>query len=91
MKKQGQHCFVSGHVQGVFYRDQARRKAAELGITGWVRNLPDGRVEAMAFGDPDQLETFVNWLWEGPSAARVDAVDATEVPWEQYQDFTIRY
>ena len=71
--------FVSGRVQGVFYRATCVRKAQELGITGFARNLPDGRVEVLACGEAAVVETFVNWLWEGSSASKVTAVDTADV------------
>jgi acylphosphatase len=71
--------FVSGRVQGVFYRATCVRKAQELGLTGFARNLPDGRVEVLACGDAPAVEAFVNWLWEGSPASKVAAVDSSEV------------
>jgi len=62
---------VSGRVQGVFYRDSTRRQAQAIGVTGWVRNLHDGRVEVLACGDSLKLETFKNWLEIGPEYAKV--------------------
>jgi acylphosphatase len=84
------HCFVSGKVQGVFYRANTQRKAVELGLTGWARNLPDGRVEVMAFGPPEQIELFTAWLWEGPSAARVDDVSITDIDHQEFANFSVR-
>jgi len=72
-------CFVSGRVQGVFYRATCVRKAQELGITGFARNLPDGRVEVLACGEAPRVEAFVKWLWEGSPASKVTAVDCAEV------------
>ena len=63
--------FVSGRVQGVFYRDSTRRQAQSQGITGWVRNRLDGRVEVLACAAPEQLETFAKWLEIGPEYAKV--------------------
>ena len=68
------HVWVTGLVQGVFYRATAERVASGLGLAGWVRNLPDGRVEAVAEGPRDALDRFVAWCHEGPDAARVDDV-----------------
>ncbi|HEY2624553.1 MAG TPA: acylphosphatase [Dyella sp.] len=65
---------VSGRVQGVFYRASAREQALALGLSGYARNLPDGRVEVLAFGPASAIDTFERWLWQGPAAARVDAV-----------------
>ena len=70
--------FVSGRVQGVFYRATCVRKAQELGITGFARNLPDGRVEVLACGEPALVEQFIAWLWEGSPASKVAAVDSSE-------------
>ncbi|WP_343217771.1 acylphosphatase [Kitasatospora sp. SID7827] len=69
---------VSGTVQGVFFRDSCRRAAAEAGVAGWVRNLPDGRVEAVVEGDPDAVEQVVGWLRHGPSRAVVEGVEVIE-------------
>ena len=68
------HLFVEGRVQGVGYRYSARAKAAALGLLGWVRNLPDGRVEILAQGTPDSLNAFVQWCREGPRLSQVTGV-----------------
>jgi acylphosphatase len=65
---------VSGRVQGVFYRASAREQARALGLIGWVRNLADGSVEAVASGSPEALAAFASWLADGPPRARVSAV-----------------
>lgn len=75
-------CLVGGRVQGVFYRASAARRARELQLHGYARNLPDGRVEVLACGEEAALSTFVDWLWEGSSAAKVTAVEVTDVPEE---------
>jgi acylphosphatase len=67
-------CFVSGRVQGVFYRATAARRARELGVEGHARNLPDGRVEVLACGAAQAVEEFVRWLWIGSSASKVSDV-----------------
>ncbi len=67
-------CLVSGRVQGVFYRAATRNKAVELGLRGRARNLPDGRVEVIACGPQDRLARLQQWLWEGPTHARVSDV-----------------
>jgi acylphosphatase len=69
--------FVSGRVQGVFYRATCVRKASSLGLTGYARNLVDGRVEVLVFGEQPAVEQFVAWLWEGSPASKVTDV-ATE-------------
>jgi acylphosphatase len=71
--------FVSGRVQGVFYRATCVRKAQELGITGFARNLADGRVEVLACGEAAVVAAFETWLWEGSSASKVTAVDSVDV------------
>jgi len=70
------HVFVSGRVQGVFYRATTREQARERGVDGWVRNLDDGRVEAVFEGPADAVEAMVEWCHEGSSRARVDDVEA---------------
>ena len=69
------HVHVSGRVQGVFFRDATRHKAQELGLSGWVRNLPDGRVEAIFEGHPDGVRQAVRWCEGGTPEASVENVD----------------
>ncbi len=71
---------VSGRVQGVFYRGWTCREAAELGVRGWVRNLHDGRVEALLCGPAAAVDTLIARMHEGPGAAQVDAVAVEDVP-----------
>ncbi len=68
---------VSGRVQGVGYRAFARRKAEELGLSGYAENLPDGRVEVVAEGEEEDLQLFLEFLKRGPRLAQVEAVDTT--------------
>jgi acylphosphatase len=85
------HLTVTGRVQGVYYRASAAQRARELGLAGWVRNLPDGGVEALAEGPRADLEAFVAWCRRGPPAARVDALDASwSAPAGEAGDFAIR-
>jgi acylphosphatase len=75
------HAVVHGRVQGVFFRDSCRRRARELGISGWVRNRSDGTVEAMASGRSADVDALVSWLHVGPPHADVTEVrvqDATD-------------
>lgn len=67
----GRRCVVSGRVQGVFYRASAQQRAQVAGITGYARNLADGTVEVLAYGEEAAVLEFVQWLWIGPSAAKV--------------------
>jgi acylphosphatase len=74
-------CVVVGRVQGVFFRASAQREARRLGLTGWVRNRPDGSVELLAEGEDESLRDFIGWLQRGPTSARVDRVDTR---WRSY-------
>ncbi|XXT18359.1 acylphosphatase [Sorangium sp. So ce429] len=67
--------FVRGRVQGVFFRASTQREAKRLGLTGWVKNRPDGSVEVLAEGEEDGLKELIAWANRGPSAARVERVD----------------
>ena len=73
-------CWVSGRVQGVFYRGTTVSRAREMGITGYARNLPDGRVEVLLQGPQAVVEDFIKWLWIGSVASKVTAVDVRDVP-----------
>lgn len=73
-------CLVSGRVQGVFYRATCQRRARELGVRGYAKNLPDGRVEVLACGEPEPVRAFIEWLWEGSAASRVEAVEVSDAP-----------
>jgi len=66
---------VYGQVQGVFFRQSAKREADKLGLVGWVRNEADGTVEVLAVGPKNQLEKFIEWCKNGPDAAKVEKVD----------------
>jgi acylphosphatase len=66
---------VRGRVQGVFFRAEARARAESLGVAGWIRNLPDGSVEAVFEGEDDRVESMVEWSRHGPTGAEVEAVD----------------
>ncbi|GAB2641800.1 acylphosphatase [Kribbella swartbergensis] len=69
---------VHGLVQGVFFRDSCRREAQRAGVSGWVRNQPDGTVEALFEGAEDDVERMLEWVRHGPPYARVERVDVTE-------------
>lgn len=71
-------CLVAGRVQGVWYRATASREAARLGLDGWAKNLPDGRVEVVAAGPHAPVAEFCGWLWSGPSGAKVNSVTVEE-------------
>ena len=81
---------VSGRVQGVFYRASTEAAARRLELTGWVRNLPDGRVELVACGEEAKLGELERWLWQGPPHARVERVSVRDVPGEAFSGFSMR-
>jgi acylphosphatase len=78
MKKRRAHVWITGRVQGVFFRAYARDAAQLIGVTGWVRNLPDGRVEAVFEGEVDKVEKMMEWCYEGSPMSRVDEVEVLE-------------
>ncbi|MFC7134002.1 MULTISPECIES: acylphosphatase [Salinibaculum] len=85
------HVFVSGNVQGVYFRATTRETAERHGVDGWVRNLDDGRVEAVFEGPEADVERLVEFCHEGSDAARVDDVDVTYAEPEGVEGFRIRY
>jgi len=86
------HVYVSGRVQGVFFRENTRRLAQKMGVTGWVRNLPDGRVEAVFEGEKEAVRKMIEFCKRGPPAARVDDVEIIwEKPRGEFLDFEIRW
>ena len=89
--KERAHVYVSGNVQGVFFRDSARQKAEELGLVGWVSNTSDGRVEAVFEGPTDEVRQMVDWCENGPSQADVDDVEVEyEEPEGDLESFEVR-
>jgi acylphosphatase len=84
------HFLVSGQVQGVFFRASAESTARRLGLTGWVRNLRDGRVELVACGEEVPLQELERWLWQGPPRARVEQVVSGYIEQQAFHDFEIR-
>jgi acylphosphatase len=84
------HVIMRGDVQGVFFRESTRRKAAEAGVAGWVTNRPDGSVEAVFEGAPDAVELLVEFAREGPTAASVDSIDVEEQSPEGLTGFDVR-
>jgi acylphosphatase len=92
MAEKRAHLYVSGRVQGVNFRYYTRQQAASQGVKGWVRNLRDGRVEAVFEGPGEAVERMVDWCEKGPPAARVTDL---EVNWEEpegsFTGFHVRY
>jgi acylphosphatase len=86
------HVYVSGRVQGVFFRSETQDEARRKDVTGWVRNLADGRVEAVFEGEKENVERLIEFCRKGPPGARVTKAD---VAWEDYRDefrsFTMRF
>ena len=86
------HVHIEGMVQGVFFRANTLRMASSLGLTGWVRNLPDGRVEAVFEGEEHILATMLEWCWQGPPFAAVRHVEVKDEPYTgDYTAFNVRY
>ena len=89
--KKTMHCYISGRVQGVCFRMYTEQQAQLLGLRGWVRNLPDGRVEVKASGDEEQLKQLRAWLKHGPELANVLAMKCEELDYEEFDTFTTRH
>lgn len=92
MERLRAHVIIHGLVQGVYFRASTREEAVRLGVAGWVRNLPNGSVEAVFEGEKRRVEEIVGWCHKGPPGARVEKV---EVSWDQFNGefsrFDIRY
>jgi acylphosphatase len=84
-------CYVSGRVQGVFFRATTCQHAKQLGLSGYTRNHMDGRVEVVACGSPQALDSFQKWLWQGPSHAKVTAVQCEFLAYKPLKGFQIKY
>ena len=86
------HIVIEGIVQGVFYRASTIEESSKLGLTGWVKNCPDGRVEAVFEGEIDKIEQIVEWCKKGPPGAVVSNVETVlERATGEYDSFTIKY
>ena len=86
------HVYISGRVQGVFFRAETQRAAKGFNITGWVRNIADGRVEACFEGKDENIDKMLAWCHIGPPAAGVEEVLAEEEPYTgEFHDFNIKY
>ncbi len=83
------HCFVSGRVQGVWFRASTREQALRFGVTGFARNLPDGRVEVMACGTAEAVEALESWLWQGPEFAEVRGIECQSAQIGDFDSFSI--
>lgn len=86
------HVFVSGRVQGVGFRASARNKAQGLNVNGWVKNLHDGRVEAVIEGDPDAVQQMIRFFKKGPRMSKVTDYEINdETPKENLNTFSVKY
>jgi len=86
------HVYISGRVQGVFFRAETQRAAVDFILNGWVRNLADGRVEALFEGDDANVDKMLAWCHIGPPAARVEKVLTEEEPFiGEFRDFNVKY
>ncbi|MCS7149572.1 MAG: acylphosphatase [Caldimicrobium sp.] len=83
---------ISGRVQGVFFRAYTKEEAQRLGLKGWVRNLPDGRVEALFEGEPSAVDEMIKWCQKGSPTSVVTKVEVLEEPFKgDLNEFVIRY
>jgi acylphosphatase len=80
---------VTGKVQGVYFRQNAKEKAIELGLTGQAKNLRDGNVQIMATGTQEQLDAFTDWCKKGPPRAEVSGLEVLEIPLKKFEHFRI--
>ena len=85
------HVSVTGRVQGVFFRAWMREQAAALGVTGWVRNCPDGRVDSHVEGEEAAVQKLIERLHRGPPAAQVEDVQQWDVELCDFEDFEVRH
>jgi acylphosphatase len=83
------HCYISGKVQGVWFRASTREQAQALNITGWARNLPDERVEVLACGEKEKIAELYEWLKHGPERAVVTNISYEELSWQEQQGFAL--
>jgi acylphosphatase len=82
---------VAGRVQGVFFRAWAQSQARELGVSGWIRNADDGSVEAHLEGDEAAIKALIERMWQGPSSAEIEQVEAEDADWEGLAGFEVRH
>lgn len=92
MEQTRAHLKITGRVQGVGFRNSTRRKARQLGVNGWVRNLPNGSVEAVVEGNKEDVEDLIAWAKRGPRLASVNEVKLEQKePKNEFETFSIRY
>ncbi len=88
MAGQCRRALVTGRVQGVWFRGSTQQQARKLGVTGWARNLPDGRVEVLMCGEASSLDSLQQWLRKGPPLAKVSDIQISEEPEQNFREFT---
>jgi acylphosphatase len=82
--------FISGRVQGVYFRVYTRKAALGFGLRGWVKNLPDGRVEAVIEGEERKVEEMLEWCWQGSPSSKVEKVEVITEPYRgEFKDFIV--
>jgi acylphosphatase len=92
MNNKRMHLIIEGRVQGVWFRESTRGQAVSLGVSGWVKNRPDGAVEALLEGPEDAVMRLVTWCGKGPSAANVTGIHETEEAWRgEFDAFDVLY
>ncbi len=91
MSKSAKHVYISGRVQGVGFRYFTQRTANDLNLSGWVKNLADGRVEAVIAGPEEEVQKMIKQLKKGPGFARPDTIKVTNTEYESTGTFKIRY
>lgn len=84
------HLLISGQVQGVWFRESMRQEALALGATGWVRNLPDGKVEAVVCGSETTVDSMLTWAKKGSPLAKVNSIETRDIPAEPFSGFEKR-
>ena len=90
--KSSVHVLISGRVQGVFFRANTKQQAEMFGLSGWVRNTNDGKVEAIFEGEEEMLDKIIKWCYKGPPLSKVEKVDVKkQEPTNEFEDFSIRY
>ena len=86
------HVIISGRVQGVWFRASTKQKAEQLGLTGWVRNTPDGNVEAVFEGEENIVQEMLNWCHRGPPLSKVENIEVkNQKPTDGFNGFSIKY
>lgn len=88
--KIGLLAYISGRVQGVWFRRNTQEKAEKLNLSGFAKNLADGRVEVRAFGEQQAIEELISWLHQGPSLAKVKSVTINYIAFSNMEDFSIK-